>query len=216
MSYTAYHWILIGAFIFGCATSHAQREIKLRNLSAELDSGRVTLGKLTGTGGSSGPAIDAELTNTTAQEMQIDITLDAPMYLTNRGAGQNMFVLGLVEKSGGYMVSGAKAFIRLPAKKKVHVKLISYCADFEKDNPSRGEGFDMSAVEENIKPLLMRIAAYQRTHPGQDITRAAQVAIWMARGEDPDHILQKFAYSRQDLTLAKDLLGTAPAGSTAP
>lgn len=219
MSPTAYRCILIVALLCGCAATSvlAQQEIKVRNLSAELDSGRVALGKIKGTGGSSGPAIDAELTNTTNKEIQIDITLDEPLYLTNQGVGQNMFVLGVVTQAGGYMISGSKAFIRVPAKKKVHVKLLSYCADFEKENPAKNESFAIGEVEAGIRPVLERIAAYQRKHPGQDITRAAQVAIWMARGEDPDTIEQKFPFSRQDLKLANELRGTPPpANDTAP
>jgi hypothetical protein len=216
MSHTAFRLILIGALLFGCAVSQAQQEITLKNLSAEIDSGRVALGKIKGTGGSSGPAIDAELTNTTNKEIQLDITLDEPLYLTNQGVGQNMFVLGVVTQAGGYMIAGSKAFIRLPAKKKVRVMLLSYCADFEKENPAADESFAVGQVEDAIKPVLGRIAAYQRKHPERDITRAAQVAIWMARGEDPDAILKKFRYSRQDLKLAKDFVGTPPARDTAP
>lgn len=67
MAHAAFRWILIGALLFVGAASQAQQEIRLRNLSAEIDSGRVVPGKIIGTGGSSGAAIDAELTNTTSK-----------------------------------------------------------------------------------------------------------------------------------------------------
>jgi hypothetical protein len=98
----------------------------------------------------------------------------------------------------------------------VHVKFLSYCADFEKENPARSELFTVNAVGEDIKPVLARITAYQRKYPDRDITRAAQVAIWTAQGEDADAILEKFRYSLQDLKLAQEFVGKEAAIEGAP
>jgi hypothetical protein len=105
------------------------------------------------------------------------------------------------------MRSGNKSFIKLGPKKKVAVKFLSYCADFDKDNPNTGEKFVVGTTPRDMESLLARISSYHNKYLGRDITKAAQVAIWIAQGESPSAIREKFEYSQTDLELAYQFIG---------
>lgn len=178
-----------------------------KSLTNEIESGNVSVTGVEGTGGSSGLVLDGQIINNTNKEMNLDIYLTNAIYFINKGRGQNMYALGVLERSGRFFRAGKKSFIKLGPKKKVAVKFLSYCANFEKDNPGSGEEFLIDVPEPNIKPLLSRISDYHKKYPSRDITAAAQVAIWIAQGESPSAIRSKLEYSQADLELAYQLAG---------
>jgi hypothetical protein len=185
----------------------ANADVLTKNLASEIRTGNVSITGVEGTGGSSGTVLDGYLINNTKKEMNLEVFLKESIHLINQGRGQNMYVLGVLDRSGRFIRSGSKSFIKLAPKKKVAVKFYSYCADFDKDNPSPGEEFLVGVPPQNMAPLLARISSYQNKHPVRDITKAAQVAIWIAQGESPSAILDKFEYSQTDLELAYRFIG---------
>lgn len=194
--------------IFLSIFNFANAEPLTSNLSNEIDAGRVSIDAIEGTGGSTGTVLNGLLKNNTNKEINLDVFMRNALYLINRGNGQNMFVLGVLGKAGQYMKSGKKSFIRLPAKKRTSVVFLSYCADFSKENPASGETFELgSSLPEDMKPLLRRIVAYQEKYPNMDITRAAQLAIWLAQGESASEIKNRFDYTQNDLNMAYQLIG---------
>jgi hypothetical protein len=176
------------------------------NLATEIQAGRITIDQIEGTGGSTGTVLNGYLINNTKKEINLDVFLRDALYLLNSGRGQNMFVLGVLGKSGRYVRSGKKSFITLPSKKRTPVIFLSYCVDFEKENPSPSESFELGTLPENMKSLLRRIVAYHEQYPNKDITRAAQLAIWLAQGESASEIKSKFGYTQSDLNLAYRLM----------
>lgn len=185
----------------------ASADVSTKNLASEIGSGNVSIANVEGTGGSTGTVLDGYLINNTMKEMNLDVFLRDAIHLINQGRGQNMYVLGVLERSGRFIRSGKKSFIKLGPKKRIAVKFLSYCADFDKDNPSSGESFVVGTPPKDMGPLLARISAYHDKYPGRDITKAAQVAIWIARGVSPSAIRDKFEYSQADLELAYRFIG---------
>lgn len=189
--------------LFLCLSTNSVRaDVSTKSLANEIEFANVSISSVESTGGSSGTVLDGYLINNTNKEMNLDVFLKDAIHFMNKGRGQNMFALGVMERSGRFFRSGKKSFIKLGPKKKVAVKFLSYCADFEKDNPSPGEDFSTGALPPNIKPVLERISAYHNRYPDRDITKAAQVAIWIAQGELPSAIRSKFESSQTDLELA--------------
>lgn len=208
MSRIKTHYFIFLVVLFTCLyTSFTRADVLTRSLTNEIESGNVSIGGVEGTGGSSGLVLDGYIINNTNKELNLDVYLSNAIYFVNKGRGQNMYALGVLERSGKFFRSGKKSFIKLGSKKKVAVKFLSYCADFEKDNPSPGEEFRIDVPTPNIKPVLSRISEYHQKYPTRDITAAAQVAIWITQGESPSAIRLKLEYSQGDLELAYQLAG---------
>jgi len=203
MSLTSIRYFVVLLTLLACSSANfAIADVSTKSLVNEIASGNVSVSGVEGTGGSSGTVLDGYLINNTNKEMNLDVFLKDAIHFINKGRGQNMYALGVLERSGRFIRSGKKSFIKLGPKKGVAVKFLSYCADFGKDNPSPGEMFSLGTPPPNIGPVLSRISAYHNKYPSQDITKAAQVAIWVAQGESPSAILSKFEYSQTDLELA--------------
>ena len=196
------------SILFVCFyTNFVSADVLTKSITNEIESGNISLGGVEGTGASSGFVLDGYIINNTNKELNLDIYLSNAILFVNNGRGQNMYVLGVVERSGRFFRSGKKSFIKLLPKKKVAVKFLSYCANFEKDNPIPGEEFRIDVPTPNIRPVLSRISDYHQKYPNRDITAAAQVAIWITQGESPAAIRSKLEYSQSDLELAYRLAG---------
>jgi len=185
----------------------ANADVLTKNLVREIQSGNVSVNGIEGTGGSSGTVLDGFLINNTNKDINLDVFLKDAIHLVNQGLGQNMYVLGVLGRSGGFLRSGKKSFIKLPPKKKIAVKFLSYCVDFNKENPIPGESFVVSVPPQDMTALLARISSHHDKYPNRDITKAAQVAIWIAHGESPLKIRPKFNFSQEDLELAYRFIG---------
>ncbi|MBI5583102.1 MAG: hypothetical protein HY892_04705 [Deltaproteobacteria bacterium] len=185
----------------------ADADVLTKNLVNEIQSGNISVDSIEGTGGSSGTVVDGYLVNNTNKEINLDVFLKDAIQLLNQGRGQNMYVLGVLGRSGKFYRSGKKSFIKLPPKKKIAVNFLSYCADFDKDNPSPGESFVISLPPQDMTAVLGRISSYHDKYPNKDVTKAAQVAIWIAQGKSPPEIRSKFEFSQVDLDLANYFVG---------
>lgn len=174
----------------------------VKDFSSAIESGAVLLERSNGTGASSGSSVEGSITNETDQELNIDVYISKPIYLVNRGSGQNMVATQVYGRDGGYMSDGKRSFISLKPRERFPVNFIAYCADFEKDNPSPGESFAVGELPGELAQVMRNIAAFARANPDQDITSAAQVAVWLAQGESTADIATKFKFSAEDERLA--------------
>ena len=179
----------------------------VEDLAAALDRGHVApYEAASGTGASSGLAVDAYLINQRNTDVSLDISLRQPLFLRNRGRGQSMFVIKVYLRGGRYESDGFRSFISLQPKLLTPVQFVAYCADFDKDNPSNTEELVRDAPPVSLLPLLQSISNYESSHPNQDITIAAQAAIWLAQGVSIEEVRTKFEVDRDQELLAREFL----------
>lgn len=210
-------WISVGllALLFGCSqTNTADRaageqkhqEEESADLAALLSSGAVSLVRASGNGASSGNSIDAVLRNNTGREIEVDVFMRQPIYLTNSGVGQNMIASMVVGADGSYMHNGKRAIVTLKSSQPFKASMVAYCVDFEKENPTSTEEFAVAQVPAHLAPVIARINEYAQANPNANVTAAAQVAIWMAQNESPEAIAKKFDFTPADEQLARKFL----------
>lgn len=178
----------------------------VQDLSVELDAGQITLESATGNGASSGNAVEGYLINQRSVEVSVDISLKRPLFMRNRGRGQNMIATHVYLGGGQYQSDGRRSFISLMPKQRTRVEFVAYCVDFEKDNPAATDAFTIDASPSNLDAVVAAIGAYSRLHPDEDITSAAQAAIWMVQGVSIEHIRTKFEVSQSEETLARTFM----------
>ncbi len=182
-------------------------QTRVTELNAELAAGGVRLSSMRGNGNSSGSAIEGVLTNLTGRQKNISIHLSRPIYLRNENrSGQNMVATEVLLAGGRYYTEGSKSFITLENEASESVLLVAYCTDFEKENPSRGDGFSVGTLPSILEEVASRIEQHAREYPEEDITIAAQVAIWLAQGVSAEDIAAVFSFSPSDERLARKLV----------
>ena len=185
------------------APPQAEESTDLADLIA---SGAVSIVNATGNGSSSGNSIDAVLRNNTGRAIEVDVFMRQPIFLTNSGAGQNMIANMVVGGDGGYMQSESRSFIELKPSAELSASMVAYCVDFEKENPTAQESFAVAPSPSHLVQVMSRVNAYAKANPNADVTKAAQVAVWMAQGESPDKIAEKFDFTAADEQLARQFL----------
>lgn len=197
---------LLAAIVITPSPAFSQTTIS--DLQAEIQSGSIVVEDMRGNGSSSGMAINGRIRNTSQRLIRINTNLSRPMYLGNRTSrsSQNMIAFSLYETGGGYYTDSNSSFIEVPANQSLNVQLIAYCADFEKDNPSQTDQFSISEVPSEISGITQKIADYKRRYPRDDITVAAQVALWLAQGLSSSEIRTTFQFSPQDETKARAII----------
>lgn len=191
--------------VLGCGDAEP-RPPSYRDLHDEVQSGRVTL-IATGNGSSSGAAIYADLESAEDAPIRTTTLLARPMYLVNRGRGQDMIALQVFMRDGSYTSDGRESFITLSPGAKTRVLLLAYCADFDKDNPTASEQFAVGAIPAGLIDVVDTIHAYIAAHPDADATSAIQAAIWLAQGIRIRTIRSRFSLTEADEELAMRLSG---------
>ena len=181
-------------------------EVDVKDLAVELDEGHISVEAATGNGGSSGNAVDAYVVSKRSVEVSVDITLNRPLFFRNRGRGQNMIATHVYLGSGQYQKSGRKSFITLKPSVRTRVSFVAYCVDFEKDNPSNTDTFAVDSPPSKLGGVMKTISAHAAAHPDDDITAAAQAAIWLAQGVSITDIRTKFDVSHAEEALARRLI----------
>jgi hypothetical protein len=197
---------LITLALLCLVTTLTSAQAPLRDLTLEVSQGRVELRSLTGNGSSSGAAIEGELTNLSSNTIAVSVNLAEPIFLVNNGSAQNMVVSAIYPASGSYRRDSRGSFLQIGAKASIRVILIAYCADFEKENPGSQDRFQLSPLPENLRPVMRKILNYARRSPDQDITGAAQAALWIVQGVDVTEIRRRFPVSVADERLARSFL----------
>ena len=195
------HWqrAALGAILLLCWTALAAQAQTVRDLAQAVASGDVVLVEVTGNGGSSGTALEGVLVNSSARIIRIDVSLKVPLFFRNKGPGQNMLATNVYGRGGSYFRQGGRSFLRLRPRERLQVVLLAYCADFEKDNPTRDSSFRETAIPKKLGSIAAKISAYQKQHPNLDLTVAAQLALWRAQGISLDKIAQRFPFRAHHL-----------------
>ncbi|MDR1389884.1 MAG: hypothetical protein LBJ31_07895 [Treponema sp.] len=178
---------------------------EIQTLETALKSAQVQL-LVHGNGSSSGSSLDGYLQNTTQRALRISIHIDDGMYLLNSGAGQNMVVMQVYLADGSYYVEGQNSFIVLEPQANTGVSLIGFCADFERENPSGGESFSVEPMPRNLRSIASHISRFMTDHGDEYNIVAIQLALWLARGEKPQAISEKFTFTEEDEALARRIM----------
>lgn len=176
------------------------------DLADLISSGEVSLVRASGNGASSGNSVDAVLRNNTGREIEVDIFMRQPIFLTNSGIGQNMIASMVLGADGGYTRNGDREVVTLRPSEQFNASMVAYCADFEKENPTKSETFAVAPAPAHLIPVVARINEHVRANPDANVTAAAQVGIWMAQGENPNEIAKKFEFTPTDEQLATEFI----------
>lgn len=186
----------------------ALAQTSISDLQAELQSGRISVEAMRGNGSSSGMSIEGRIRNTSQRPVRISTNLRRPMYLGNRTSRsrQNMVAFSVYERGGTYYTDGRNSYIEVPPNQILDVQLLAYCADYEKDNPSITDQFAITDMPPEISEIVRKIANYKSRNPDEDLTRVAQVALWLAQDLSPAEIRRTFEFSAQDEMKAREIM----------
>lgn len=180
--------------------------VQAQSLDQLIKSGTIQIITVVGNGSSSGAALDGILLNATNSKVTIDVHLSEPVYFRDSGPGQNMIATQVYSSGGAYEMKGGRSYITIPAKSRLSVIFIAYCADFERDNPSADQRLTIGNLPANLKFAAVKIAAFEAANPTLDTTTASQVALWIAAGVQPGTISRQFDFTQTDLALARRIL----------
>lgn len=185
---------LLGLVMWFCLlTTSAVAEDFLHAVQA----GRVQILALNGNGSSSGAALEGVVRNNTATDIRLDTTLPSPLFLQTGSDAQNMIATQIHMGDGGYYAEATRSFIALRPGMQTPILLVAYCADFERDNPAGRDTFSIAPFPNNLADVADRISAHEAATAGMDLTVAAQVALWIARGLSPEKISGKYVFFGQ-------------------
>ncbi len=176
-------------------------------LNSALAAGDVVLGSVHGNGSSSGTALDATLQNTTGATLRLSTRLVPALYLlSGTESAQNMLATRVYESGGRFRMVDGESVIDLPPGETIPIAFNAYCVDFEKDNPSAEDSFTLAEMPSWLAPLASGIVSYEESLD-YDATamRRAQVALWLAQGEDPQAVRNTFRVSDADMEAAASL-----------
>ena len=176
-------------------------------LSSAIAAGDVVLGSIHGNGSSSGTALDATLQNTTSATLRLSTRLVLPLYLlSGTESAQNMLATRVYESGGRFRIVDQESVIDLPPGETIPIAFNAYCVDFEKDNPTAEDLFTLAEMPSWLAPLASGVVSYEESLE-YDATamRRAQVALWLAQGEDPQAVRNTFRVSDADMEAAADL-----------
>lgn len=202
-------FLAIGCDQPGTSSSSSQQERTsqpVADLSDLVSSGTISLVRANGNGSASGNAIDALFRNNTDSPIDVDVYLREPVFFRNSGVGQNMIASMIVGADGSYMRKSDRQVVTLRPREEFNASVVAYCADFEKENPSASESFSIEQAPPHLAQVIARINAHARSTTNANLTVAAQLAIWMAQGEQPDVIAEKYPFTFEDEQLARQFL----------
>ena len=129
-----------GLFISSNATSQTAVE----QLHEAIAKGDLTTEAIFGTGGSSGLVIKGYLVNKSSVDLNINIPLEFPNFMANRGKGLNMVAMQVYGRGGSFLSNGTHGFVQVPGNSRTPVDFVAYCVDFDKPNPTSDDLFDFA------------------------------------------------------------------------
>ncbi|MDR0402796.1 MAG: hypothetical protein LBH35_04315 [Treponema sp.] len=175
------------------------------DMDAALRNGDVSL-TASGNGSSSGASVEGYLQNNRTVIIRISIVISGGIYLKNSGSAQNMVATQVYLADGGYYIENDMAFIELAPRSRTEIMLIAFCADFELDNPSPNDSFSRGSMPSALQAITAKVSRFMADHPDEDIVTAAQLAVWLARGETLESISEKFDFTSDDVVLARRIM----------
>lgn len=189
--------ILIVAFgLLLCVGSLA--EVIRQSLPAAVAEGKVAA-RMWGTGGSSGDAVKLTVVRRAAagsDELHLYVPpgtrLDA-----SEASAQSMVIAGLVGRLvGNNQIEGADEIVVATPASDVYI-LETYCANFEKENPSDSTSFSFQGVDRMLGCIL------REAQNDSLSVEAKQAAVWIETDHITyDHMSQKFPVSSSDWNAA--------------
>ena len=193
---------LIVAFLMITMSRGVSAQV-VNDLHDEIDAGNIVLVSAKGNGSSSGTAVEGYLTNQTAAVRRVNIYLTRPIYLVNSGQGQNMVASEVYYGDGDYLSDGRRPFIELEPSVQTAVRFVAYSVDFDKDNLSQVESFSIGNMPTNLNGVMASINAFAFANPSMDIAATAQIAIWLAQGENLEEIQSRIDFTEAEEGLAR-------------
>jgi hypothetical protein len=193
---------LIVAFLMITMSRGVSAQV-VNDLHDEIDAGNIVLVSAKGNGSSSGTAVEGYLTNQTAAVRRVNIYLTRPIYLVNSGQGQNMVASEVYYGDGDYLSDGRRPFIELEPSVQTAVRFVAYSVDFDKDNLSQVESFSIGNMPTNLNSVMASINAFAFANPSMDIAATAQIAIWLAQGENLEEIQSRIDFTEAEEGLAR-------------
>ena len=153
--------------------------------------------------------INAVLVNGTAMAQRILVHLNVPLFFRNRGVAQNMAATQVYGHDGSYRQHGdGIPYVEVEAGARLPVTFIAYCADFEKDNPSAADAFDVAPLPQRVSMVMRQISAYETANRDVGTTKASQLALWVAQGHTLDAIGERFGFGGNDTAIMHAILAT--------
>ena len=179
---------------------------RLASLNDAVDGGSVAIESMSGTGGSSGAVLNAVLVNETEIVQRILVHLDVPLFFQNRGHAQNMVATQVYGRDGKYWQrNNGVPYVEVAAGSKLPVTFIAYCADFEKDNPSFADAFDVAPLPQRVAMVMRQISAYETANRDVDTTKASQLALWVVQSHTLGSIGEKFRFDARDKAIMHEI-----------
>ncbi len=194
-------FLFVALLIF--ATSQGASAQIVNDLHDEIDDGNIILVSARGNGNLSGAAVEGYLANQTADVRRVNIYLTRPIYLVNNGQGQNMVASEVYYGDGDYMSDGRRPFIELEPGAQTAVRFVAYCVDLDKDNPSQLESFSIGTMPADLESVMASINAFAFSNPSTNRTATAQMAIWLAQGENLEEIESRIDFTEAEEGLAR-------------
>jgi len=187
-------------FILGHQVLAQSKDSNLRDLFVQILKRNIEVENLHRSSISSGIIIHGELKNTTMGPIRISTILGLPVYLINDDERANMLAVGVCKIDSPCIgVDKSIPFIELPPGNLVKVQFLAYCVDFEKEAPRENDKFSiLDILPSDIHDIAIRIADYHRFTPNKDITKAAQIALWLDQGVHIEEIRKRLKHSYKD------------------
>jgi hypothetical protein len=173
-------------------------------LQSAIRSGRVSA-QISGTGASSGDSIKMKIRKRTGGDLTVTVP-PGTMLKNASGGEQNMVVAGVrgVDLGGGLIRPTSS--VHLSGTQPTTVVLAAFCAEFEKDNPSRSAEFSVGSRDPRLACILRKSAGLS--------VSARQAAVWMhTDGLSYSHMSQKFPVTARDWSQASAVVRACGEGA---
>ena len=176
-------------------------------LNSALAAGDVLLGTIRGNGSSSGVALTANVLNTTSATLRLSTRLAPALYYrAATESAQNMLATQVYGADGRYLIIDQESVVEVPPGEPISIVFHAYCVDFEKSNPTSADSFSLAEMPSWLTPLAAGVSRYEESQSYDETAmRRAQIALWLAQGEDPEAIRTTFEASGADLAVAASL-----------
>lgn len=192
--------LLLAAFLSWSGAARAA------DLLSEIRKGSIEIVSLRGNGSSSGMALEGALRNRTSGPIELDVRLPNPIYFASGPTTQDMAATQIYSGGGRYSKRDGRSFITLRPGATSSVVFIAYCVDFDLDNPEDFTSFAIADMPPDLAGVMRKISAFEAGQGNRDVTDAAQVALWLSRGETREEIEEKFDFTEADLGAARRML----------
>ena len=185
---------------------------RIKNLTQVMANYEAAILMASGRRETAGVVLDAYLSNATGEPLYFDIYLDQPLYLRNKDRDRRDMIVTRVYMDFGYFLieEGRKHGFLSSTAYIEPVDLWAYSVDFDKDNPTHSDEFELQKVPAALQDIVSLIGLFEREAADlddDDTMRTAQVALWKAQGVPEMAILERYPHEYEHMQAARILLG---------